>query len=83
MVSACMGIGALLQIAMLHDSATCACLPNCRGSLSACKSALYCMQALKKALQQTDFRLLCDKFLSAIAPEEQQPPSALQLLHCL
>ena len=42
-----------------------------------------CMQALKEALQQPDFRLLCDSFLSAIAPEEQQPPSALQLLPCL
>ncbi|CAK0780273.1 hypothetical protein CVIRNUC_004994 [Coccomyxa viridis] len=40
-------------------------------------------KALKEALQQPDFRLLCDSFLSAIAPEEQQPPSALQLLPCL
>ena len=47
------------------------------------QSARMCMQALKEALQQPDFRLLCDSFLSAIAPEEQQPPSALQLLPCL
>ena len=53
------------------------------GSLSAWKSAFVCMQALKEALQQPDFRRLCDKFLSAIAPEGQQPPSALQLLPCL